>query len=213
MERRYWNINLEEMMEAGVHFGHGTKKWNPKMAPYISAKRKGIHITNLTITARFLSEACDLVFDAASGGKKLLIVGTKNKGIYVSRVGSAAQIKATKKVAGKSKLELAKFAELEAFEQFASDLDKATQNQLARGQRLRELLKQSQSEPLAVEDQVAIIYTRTDGYLDVLEIGQVKRFIIGLRTYLTKNKPKFQEILSSTKIFTEEAEILLIEAI
>ncbi|KAK8945657.1 hypothetical protein KSP40_PGU005234 [Platanthera guangdongensis] len=79
MERRYWNINLEEMMEAGVHFGHGTKKWNPKMAPYISAKRKGIHITNLTITARFLSEACDLVFDAASGGKKLLIVGTKKK--------------------------------------------------------------------------------------------------------------------------------------
>ncbi|KAL0285223.1 UNVERIFIED_CONTAM: 30S ribosomal protein S2, chloroplastic [Sesamum angustifolium] len=54
---------------AGVHFGHGTRKWNPKMAPYISAKRKGIHITNLTRTARFLSEACDLVFDAASRGK------------------------------------------------------------------------------------------------------------------------------------------------
>nr|YP_009748240.1 ribosomal protein S2 [Pogonia japonica]YP_009748316.1 ribosomal protein S2 [Pogonia minor]QII89920.1 ribosomal protein S2 [Pogonia japonica]QII89996.1 ribosomal protein S2 [Pogonia minor] len=79
MGRRYWNINLEEMMEAGVHFGHGTKKWNPKMAPYISAKRKGIHITNLTITARFLSEACDLVFDAASRGKTFLIVGTTNK--------------------------------------------------------------------------------------------------------------------------------------
>ncbi|PHT97211.1 30S ribosomal protein S2, chloroplastic [Capsicum chinense] len=67
------------MMEAGVHFGHGTRKWNPKMAPYISAKRKGIHITNLTRTARFLSEACDLVFDAASRGKQFLIVGTKNK--------------------------------------------------------------------------------------------------------------------------------------
>ncbi|KAL7598313.1 hypothetical protein Lser_V15G23220 [Lactuca serriola] len=67
------------MMEAGVHFGHGTRKWNPKMAPYISAKRKGIHITNLTSTARFLSEACDLVFDAASRGKQFLIVGTKNK--------------------------------------------------------------------------------------------------------------------------------------
>lgn len=64
MTRRYWNINLEEMMEAGVHFGHGTRKWNPRMAPYISAKRKGIHIINLTRTARFLSEACDLVFDA-----------------------------------------------------------------------------------------------------------------------------------------------------
>lgn len=79
MTRKYWNINLEEMMEAGVHFGHGTKKWNPKMAPYISAKRKGIHIINLTRTARFLSEACDLVFDAASRGKQLLIVGTKKK--------------------------------------------------------------------------------------------------------------------------------------
>lgn len=79
MTRRYWNINLEEMMEARVHFGHGTKKWNPKMAPYISAKRKGMHITNLTRTARFLSEACDLVFDAASRGNQFLIVGTKKR--------------------------------------------------------------------------------------------------------------------------------------
>nr|QIQ22854.1 ribosomal protein S2 [Cistanche sinensis] len=79
MTRRYWNIDLEEMLEAGVHFGHGTRKWNPKMAPYISAKRKGIHITNLTRTARFLFEACNLVFDAASKGNQFLIVGTKNK--------------------------------------------------------------------------------------------------------------------------------------
>nr|YP_009669059.1 ribosomal protein S2 [Guaiacum angustifolium]QCW94057.1 ribosomal protein S2 [Guaiacum angustifolium] len=79
MTKRYWNINLEEMMEAGVHFGHGTRKWNPKMGPYISAKRKSIHILNITRTARFLSEACDLVFDAASKGKQFLIVGTKTK--------------------------------------------------------------------------------------------------------------------------------------
>nr|YP_009766243.1 ribosomal protein S2 [Acacia podalyriifolia]QIS96603.1 ribosomal protein S2 [Acacia podalyriifolia]USG48134.1 ribosomal protein S2 [Acacia podalyriifolia] len=79
MTKRYWNITLEEMLEAGVHFGHGTRKWNPRMAPYISAKRKGIHITNLTRTARFLSEACDLVFDAARSGKQFLIVGTKKK--------------------------------------------------------------------------------------------------------------------------------------
>ncbi|XP_073222349.1 small ribosomal subunit protein uS2c-like [Cicer arietinum] len=65
------------MMEAGVHFGHDTRKWNPRMAPYISAKRKGIHIINLTRTARFLSEACDLVFDAASRGKQFLIVETR----------------------------------------------------------------------------------------------------------------------------------------
>lgn len=79
MTGRYWNIHLEEMMEARVHFGHGTKKWNPRMAPYISAKRKGIHIINLIRTARFLSEACDLVFDAASRGKNFLIVGTKKE--------------------------------------------------------------------------------------------------------------------------------------
>ncbi|WOL00560.1 ATP synthase subunit alpha, chloroplastic [Canna indica] len=77
-----------------------------------------------------------------------------------------------KQVAGKSKLELAQFAELEAFAQFASDLDKATQNQLARGQRLRELLKQSQSDPLTVEEHIATIYTGANGYLDPLELGQ-----------------------------------------
>nr|WGM76265.1 ATP synthase CF1 alpha subunit [Dransfieldia micrantha] len=136
-----------------------------------------------------------------------------NVGISVSRVGSAAQIKAMKQVAGKSKLELAQFAELEAFAQFASDLDKATQNQLARGQRLRELLKQSQSDPLTVEEQIVTIYTGANGYLDPLEIGQVKKFLVQLRTYLKKNKPQFQEIISSTKTFTEQAEALLREAI
>ncbi|CAN2060065.1 unnamed protein product [Malus fusca] len=128
-------------------------------------------------------------------------------------VGSAAQIKAMKQVAGKSKLELAQFAELEAFAQFSSDLDKATQNQLARGQRLRELLKQSQSSPLSVEEQILTIYTGTNGYLDSLEIGQVRKFLVELRTYLKTNKPQFQEIISSTKTFTDEAEALLKEAI
>nr|YP_010474098.1 ribosomal protein S2 [Corydalis hendersonii]UVH68311.1 ribosomal protein S2 [Corydalis hendersonii]WCR63325.1 ribosomal protein S2 [Corydalis hendersonii]DBA09310.1 TPA_asm: ribosomal protein S2 [Corydalis hendersonii] len=89
MTRRYWNINLEEMMEAGVHLGHQTKKWNPSMAPYISATLKGRHITNLTRTACFLAEACNLVFDAASTGKQFLIVGT-NK-IAVNSVASAAR--------------------------------------------------------------------------------------------------------------------------
>nr|YP_009403473.1 ribosomal protein S2 [Downingia elegans]ASA34666.1 ribosomal protein S2 [Downingia elegans] len=79
MTRRYWNINLEEMLEAGVHLGHHIRKWNPKMAPYLSAKRKGKHITNLVKTARFLSETCDLLFDAAHAEQNLLIVGTKKK--------------------------------------------------------------------------------------------------------------------------------------
>src|SRR5207237_4087317 len=97
---------------------------------------------------------------------------------------STTQTKPKKTVAGKLKLELAQFAELEAFAQFASDLDKATQNQLARGQRLRELLKQSQSSPLAVEEQVDTIYTGVNGYLDVLEVDQVKKFVVQLREYL-----------------------------
>ncbi|CAN6440743.1 unnamed protein product [Victoria cruziana] len=125
-----------------------------------------------------------------------------NVGILISRVGSAAQIKAMKQVAGKFKLEFTQFPELEAFAQFTSDLDKATQNQLARGQQLRELLKQSQSSPLMVDEQIVTIYTGTNGYLDQLEIGQVKKFI-----------PQFQEFIYSTKVFTEQAEALLKEAI
>nr|NP_683781.1 ATP synthase CF1 alpha subunit [Chaetosphaeridium globosum]Q8MA05.1 RecName: Full=ATP synthase subunit alpha, chloroplastic; AltName: Full=ATP synthase F1 sector subunit alpha; AltName: Full=F-ATPase subunit alpha [Chaetosphaeridium globosum]AAM96499.1 CF1 alpha subunit of ATP synthase [Chaetosphaeridium globosum] len=136
-----------------------------------------------------------------------------NVGISVSRVGSAAQIKAMKQVAGKLKLELAQFAELEAFSQFASDLDKATQNQLARGQRLRELLKQSQSSPLAVEDQVATIYTGVNGYLDILSVGQVRRFLVQLREYIASNKSEFTEIVKSTKTFTDKAEKILKEAL
>ena len=136
-----------------------------------------------------------------------------NVGISVSRVGSAAQPKAMKQVAGKLKLELAQFAELEAFAQFASDLDQATQNQLARGQRLRELLKQPQASPLSVQDQVATIYAGTNGYLDKIEVEQVKSFLIGLRDFLASNKPKFGEIIQATNTFTEEAQTVLKEGI
>merc|ERR1712118_45392 len=107
-----------------------------------------------------------------------------NVGISVSRVGSAAQIKAMKQVAGKLKLELAQFAELEAFSQFASDLDQATQNELARGVRLREMLKQAQNAPIPVEEQVTTIYTGINGYLDDVEVEDVKEFLVKLRSYL-----------------------------
>jgi F-type H+-transporting ATPase subunit alpha len=136
-----------------------------------------------------------------------------NVGISVSRVGSAAQPKAMKQVAGKLKLELAQFAELEAFSQFASDLDQATQKQLARGQRLRELLKQPQSSPLSLEDQVAIIYAGTNGYLDTVPVDQVRPILKTLRDYLVDRKPKYVEILRTKKTLTEEAETLLKEAL
>jgi F-type H+-transporting ATPase subunit alpha len=136
-----------------------------------------------------------------------------NVGISVSRVGSAAQPKAMKQTAGKLKLELAQFAELEAFSQFASDLDQATQNQLARGQRLREILKQAQSSPLSLEDQVASIYAGTNGFLDKLEVSQVRAFLVGLRTYVANNYAKYNEILQTTLTFNAEAESLLKKAI
>jgi F-type H+-transporting ATPase subunit alpha len=136
-----------------------------------------------------------------------------NVGISVSRVGSAAQPKAMKQVAGKLKLELAQFAELEAFSQFASDLDQATQNQLARGARLREILKQAQSAPLSLEDQVATIFTGTNGFLDKIDVTAVRAFVAGLRNYLASNYPKYGEILRSTLTFTPEAEGLLKQAI
>ncbi len=136
-----------------------------------------------------------------------------NVGISVSRVGSAAQPKAMKQVAGKLKLELAQFAELEAFSQFASDLDQATQNQLARGQRLRQLLKQAQAAPLSLADQVASIYAGTNGYLDVIAVDQVRSFLVGLRQYIATNKPKYNDILGSTNALNEEAQALLKEAL
>ena len=118
-----------------------------------------------------------------------------------------------KQVAGKLKLELAQFAELEAFSQFASDLDQATQNQLARGQRLRQLLKQPQSSPLSLEDQVSGIYAGTNGYLDVIPVDRVRDFLVGLRNYLANNKPKYNEIVRTTTALNDEAQNLLKEGI
>jgi F-type H+-transporting ATPase subunit alpha len=134
-------------------------------------------------------------------------------GISVSRVGSAAQIKAMKQVAGKLKLELAQFAELEAFSQFSSDLDKATLDQLARGQRLRELLKQPQNSPKSVEEQVALIYAGTNGYLDSLPIPSVKAFAENLQEYLTGKDTTIIDSIKESKKLSPETESLLKQAI
>jgi F-type H+-transporting ATPase subunit alpha len=132
-----------------------------------------------------------------------------NAGISVSRVGSAAQIKAMKQVAGKVKLELAQFDELQAFSQFASDLDASTQKQLARGQRLRELLKQPQYSPLPVEEQVAIIYAGINGYMDEIPTDQVVAFAKSMRDYIRNSKPKYAELVRSEKKLGDESEALL----
>ncbi|MEO1350840.1 MAG: F0F1 ATP synthase subunit alpha [Cyanobacteria bacterium J06635_15] len=136
-----------------------------------------------------------------------------NAGVSVSRVGGAAQIKAMKKVAGKVKLELAQYDELQAFAQFASDLDAATQQQLARGARLRELLKQPQYSPLPVEEQVAIIYAGINGYLDEIPTDKVAEFAIEMRAYFRNSKPKYAELVKSEKKLTDEIVTLLKEGI
>lgn len=130
-------------------------------------------------------------------------------GISVSRVGSAAQIKAMKQVAGKLKLELAQFAELEAFSQFASDLDKATLQQLERGKRLRELLKQPQNSPKSVAEQIGLIYAGTNGYLDSLPVSLIGSFSIILQEYILNKEKRFADEINSTKKLTPEVEGLL----
>jgi len=119
-----------------------------------------------------------------------------NVGLSVSRVGSAAQVKAMKQVAGRIKLELAQFREMEAFSQFASDLDAATQQLLARGARLTEILKQGQYAPLPVEEQVAVIFTGVRGYLDKVDANQVTRFEA---QYLSEIRSKGADILKAIR--------------
>ena len=136
-----------------------------------------------------------------------------NVGISVSRVGGAAQTKAIKKIAGTLKLELAQFDELAAFSQFASDLDAATQQQLSRGKRLRELLKQSQFSPLILAEQVAIVYAGVKGLIDDVPVEGVVQFSRELREYLKSNKPEFISKIQTEKVLSPEAETTLKEAI
>jgi F-type H+-transporting ATPase subunit alpha len=136
-----------------------------------------------------------------------------NVGISVSRVGGAAQTKAIKKIAGTLKLELAQFDELAAFSQFASDLDAATQAQLARGKRLRELLKQPQFSPLNLAEQVAIVYAGVKGLIDDVPVDKVTEFARELREYLKSNKPEFISKVMGEKQLGDEAEAMLKEAI
>ena len=118
-----------------------------------------------------------------------------NVGISVSRVGSAAQIKAMKQVAGSIKGELAQYREMAAFAQFGSDLDAATQRLLNRGARLTELLKQPQFSPLKVEEQVAVIFAGVNGYLDKLPVNEVGEFEQGFLALLrAEHKDLLDEI-------------------
>ncbi len=127
-----------------------------------------------------------------------------NIGISVSRVGSAAQTKAMKQVAGPLKLDLAQYRALAAFAQFASDLDKATRDQLTRGEKLSEVVKQPQYQPLGVEKQVAILYAATKGALDDIPSPRVREWESGFYRYLEAEKPAILTELAETKTLTDE---------
>ncbi len=132
-----------------------------------------------------------------------------NVGISVSRVGSAAQIKAMKKVAGSIKLELAQYREMAAFAQFASDLDASTQKLLARGARLTELLKQDQFSPLPVEEQVVTIFAGTGGYLDAVDTRDVNRFETALLNDIRHNGQDILRAIREDKAISEDTETKL----
>ncbi len=127
-----------------------------------------------------------------------------NVGLSVSRVGSAAQIKAMKQVAGTIKLELAQYREMEAFAQFASDLDASTQKLLARGERLTILLKQPQYSPLTVEEQVVVIFAGTKGYLDTIAVAQVEAYEARLLETVRASGKDILDTLSEEKKISED---------
>ncbi len=136
-----------------------------------------------------------------------------NVGLSVSRVGGAAQVKAMKQVAGTLKLDLAQYRELAAFTQFGSDLDKATQAQLARGARLVEILKQPQYHPLLLSEQVIILYAGARGFLDKYEVEQLKEYEIQLSSFMKSKHPEIMTEIDDKKIISPELDKKMTDAL
>jgi F-type H+-transporting ATPase subunit alpha len=136
-----------------------------------------------------------------------------NVGISVSRVGGAAQIKGMKKVAGRLRLDLAQFRELEAFASFGSELDASTQKQLARGERTVEILKQPQYQPMPVEKQIITLYAVTQGYLDEVPVERIREWESRFAEALGERNPEILEGLRTEKQLSEANEQKLVRAI
>jgi len=136
-----------------------------------------------------------------------------NVGLSVSRVGGAAQIKAMKKIAGSLRIELAQYRDLLSFAQFATELDKATRDQLTRGEKLTELLKQDQYVPMPVEEQVAVLYTGTKGYLDEMETSKISKFEASLLKALRSSYSDVLTSIREKKVIEEGIETRLKQAI
>jgi F-type H+-transporting ATPase subunit alpha len=132
-----------------------------------------------------------------------------NAGISVSRVGGDAQIKAMKQVAGRLRLDLAQYRELEAFAQFGSELDEATQQALARGARMVEVLKQGRFEPMSIEDQVIEIFAGTQGFLDDLPVEKARSFLADLCSFVNSQHPDVPKAIREEKVLDERNEEIL----
>jgi F-type H+-transporting ATPase subunit alpha len=136
-----------------------------------------------------------------------------NVGLSVSRVGGSAQVKAMKQVAGTLRLDMAQFRELEAFAAFGSDLDAATQKQLTRGQRLVEILKQPQYQPLSLQKQVSILYAGTKGFLDEFPTDMVAKYEAGMYAFIEDRYPQILDGLKEKQEITADLDKLLQEAL
>jgi F-type H+-transporting ATPase subunit alpha len=136
-----------------------------------------------------------------------------NVGISVSRVGGSAQVKAMRSVAGRLRLDLAQYRELEAFASFASDLDAATKKQLERGARTVEVLKQGQYQPMAVEHQVMILYAVTNGFLDEIPVNKIRDWERGFHEFMDTRWPQVGDALRKEKVLSKDIEAQLRKAI
>jgi F-type H+-transporting ATPase subunit alpha len=136
-----------------------------------------------------------------------------NAGISVSRVGSKAQIKAMKQVAGRLRLDLAQYRELAAFAQFGAELDKATMAQLAQGERMVELLKQEQYKPVPVEDQVIAIFAGIEGFLTEIPVADVRRFELGLVKFVAEKHPQVRDAIRTRKQLDDDLRAALKKAV
>jgi F-type H+-transporting ATPase subunit alpha len=134
-------------------------------------------------------------------------------GISVSRVGGSAQVRAMRQVAGKLRMDMAAYRELAAFALMSSDLDKATQAQLTRGQRMQEILKQPQYEPMSLENQVIVLFAGTNGYADNVPVEKMKKWEVEILRYLSNSHPELAMDIAANQRITEENEKKLREAL
>ncbi|HND63817.1 MAG TPA: hypothetical protein PKX64_03090, partial [Elusimicrobiota bacterium] len=175
------------------------------MMQAIRATRAGGHVGYVGVAHDVQLSGMDLFF---SGVRPAV-----NVGLSVSRVGGSAQVKAMKQVAGKLRLDLAQYNELAAFAQFGSDLDKASQAQLARGQRIVEILKQDQYQPQSVPRQVALIFAATNGFLDDLPVEALRRFEADLLNWLEKDRGDLLKTLADKKTLDDDLKAKLSAAV